>query len=173
MPSDVLKPAVIFDRDGTLNLDRGYTFRPEDLEFTPGAERAIADLNARGILALVATNQSGVARGLYSEADVDAFHAEMQRALAARGAQIDGFYMCPFHEDAVVAAYRATNHPDRKPNPGMIVRAIAEWRVDPARALVIGDRDHDLAAARAARVRGALYEGGDLSELVARETALW
>jgi D-glycero-D-manno-heptose 1,7-bisphosphate phosphatase len=171
MTSPALRAAVIFDRDGTLNLDRGYTWRPQDLVLTPGAPAAIASLNARGIIAIVATNQSGVARGLYGEADVERFHAHLQSELARSGARIDGFYFCPFHEDAVVPRYRVADHPDRKPNPGMILRALADWRLDPARTLVIGDRDHDLAAAAAAGVRGALYEGGDLAALVAAETA--
>lgn len=168
-----MNPAVIFDRDGTLNVDHGYVHRPADLTFTPGAPAAIAALNRRGILAIVTTNQSGVARGYYGEDAVVRFHAHMQEALAAHGARIDAFYYCPYHEDGVMPAYRIADHPDRKPNPGMIVRAMREWAIDPARALLIGDREIDIAAARAAGIRGALYEGGALDALVEAETRGW
>jgi D-glycero-D-manno-heptose 1,7-bisphosphate phosphatase len=169
-----LKPAVLFDRDGTLNLDRGYTHKPEDLMFTPGAPAAIAALNARGILAVVVTNQAGVARGLYEEPAISIFHDHMQAELAKHGARIDAFYYCPYHDDAVVERYRVANHPDRKPNPGMILRAIADLGIDTARALMIGDQDSDMAAARGAGIGGALYpHGADLAALVRRETKTW
>ena len=101
------------------------------------------------------------------------FHARMQDELAAFGAQIDAFYYCPFYEEAVQDAYREPNHPDRKPNPGMIERAMREWSIDPARCLMIGDQEIDLAAARAANVRGAHYVGGRLDALVETETRGW
>jgi D-glycero-D-manno-heptose 1,7-bisphosphate phosphatase len=173
MSASPLRPAVIFDRDGTLNIDHGYTHRPEDLAFTPGAPAAIASLNRRGVLVIVATNQSGVARGYFDENAVARFHARMQDALAPFGAHIDAFYYCPFHEEAADATYRAANHPDRKPNPGMIVRALCEWPIDPARCVLIGDEERDLLAARAAHIRGALYTEGALDALVEAETKGW
>jgi D-glycero-D-manno-heptose 1,7-bisphosphate phosphatase len=97
----------------------------------------------------------------------------MNAELAKQGARLDAFYYCPYHDDAAVEAYRVENHPDRKPNPGMILRALEEWSIDPARALVIGDRDTDVEAAEGAGLRGALYDGGDLAALVARETSDW
>ena len=168
-----MRAAIIFDRDGTLNLDRGFTHLPQDLVFTPGAPEAIAALNRRGVLALVATNQSGVARGLYDENAVERFHAHMQSELAKHGAHIDAFYFCPFHEDAAIAAYRVANHPDRKPNPGMLLRAMKEWEIDPTQALMIGDEERDMAAARAAGIACIRYEGGDLAALVEAHTKAW
>ena len=168
-----MTPAVIFDRDGTLNVDHGYVHKPADLTFVPGAPEAIAALNRRGILVIVATNQAGVARGYYDEDAVARFHAHMQDALAAHSARIDAFYYCPYHEDGVTETYRVANHPDRKPNPGMIIRAISEWSIDPTRAVLIGDRDSDVAAAQAAGIRGVLYEGGALDVLVEAETRGW
>jgi D-glycero-D-manno-heptose 1,7-bisphosphate phosphatase len=158
--------AIIFDRDGVLNEDTGYAHRAEELRWMPGAVAAILACNRAGVLAIVATNQSGVARGMYSEANVRAFHDAMQAALAQAGAKIDAFYFCPFHEDAVVEAYRHASHPDRKPNPGMLLRALADHGVAANDALMIGDRESDMEAARRAGVRGVMHAGGDLAETV-------
>jgi mannose-6-phosphate isomerase len=156
------RPALLFDRDGTLNVDHGYTWKPEDLVWQPGAREAIGAANAAGWLVVVVTNQSGVARGLYGEAEVDRFHARMQQELAADGARIDAFYSCPYHEDAVQAMYRVADHPDRKPGPGMVRRAILEHRIDRDRAVLFGDHVRDVEAAAAAGVRGVLVRPGEL-----------
>ncbi|MDX2237973.1 MAG: FAD-dependent oxidoreductase [Hyphomonadaceae bacterium] len=156
------RAAVIFDRDGTLNHDDGYTHRPEDLRWTDGAIDAIRAVNAAGALAIVATNQSGLGRGFYDEAAMQAFHAAMQRDLAAAGARIDAFYHSPYIAGAASAAFDYADHPDRKPKPGMLLRAIADHRLDPARTVMIGDRSDDIDAAKAAGVRGVRHQGGDL-----------
>lgn len=161
-----MKTAALLDRDGVLNVDRGYTHRPEDLVFVPGAVEAVRRLNRAGRGVIVVTNQAGVARGLYDEMAVDRFHAAMNTALEVEGARIDAFYYCPFHPEATVAAYRRANHPDRKPNPGMVLRALRDFAVNPGRAFLIGDRDSDLQAASAAGVRGYLFAGGDLDRFV-------
>lgn len=161
------RAAVIFDRDGVLNLDHGYVGDPSRLEWTPGARRAIGRLNRAGLLVIVVTNQSGVARGLFDEAAVDRLHAIMRADLARDGARIDAFYVCPFHAEAIVAAYRHPDHPDRKPNPGLILKALADWAIDPGRAVLIGDQPSDLEAARRAGIAGALFPGGDLDDFLA------
>ncbi|NIR58947.1 MAG: HAD family hydrolase [Gammaproteobacteria bacterium] len=163
--------AVFFDRDGTLNVEVGYAWRPEDLAWTPGAIEAVGAVNAAGLLAIVATNQSGIARGYYREADMHAFHARMADGLARAGAHIDAWYFCPYHPDATTADYRHPDHPDRKPNPGMLLRAIAEHGVDPARSLIVGDRPHDLEAGARAGVAGVLYGGGRLDLLLKERLA--
>jgi D-glycero-D-manno-heptose 1,7-bisphosphate phosphatase len=166
-----LSGAAFFDRDGVLNRDTGYAHRPEHIEWIAGAAEALASANAAGLLVVVVTNQSGVARGYYGEADVEALHAWMAAELAAQGARIDRFYHCPYHADAAVEAYRVADHPDRKPNPGMLLRAIADLAIDPARSFLIGDQASDLAAARAAGVASYLYGGGDLAALVRQAIA--
>ena len=158
--------AALLDRDGVLNVDRGYTHRPEDLAFMPGAVEAVRRLNRAGRRVIVVTNQAGVARGLYDEAAVNRFHAAMGAALEAEGARIDAFYYCPYHPEAVVAAYRHADHPDRKPNPGMVLRALSDFDVALQDAFLIGDRDSDIQAAAAAGIRGYLYQGGDLDRFV-------
>jgi D-glycero-D-manno-heptose 1,7-bisphosphate phosphatase len=158
--------AVFFDRDGTLNEDLDYVHRVEDLRWMPGAVEAVGLVNDHGLLAIVVTNQSGVGRGMYALDDMERFHAAMIADLAAGGARIDGWYACPFIENAVVPAYDHPNHPDRKPNPGMVLRAIEEFGLDPALCLMVGDKDRDIEAGRRAGVRGVLYEGGRLDALV-------
>lgn len=132
----------------------------------PGAREAVRDLNDAGYLVLVVSNQAGIARGLYTEASMDEFHAEMAGQLADVGAHIDAFYHCPYHAEASVARYRNADHPDRKPNPGMILRALQDWRVRPAGSFLIGDRDTDIEAASRAGLPGYLYRGGSLRAIV-------
>lgn len=159
--------AVFFDRDGVLNEDSGYLHRIEDFRWMPGARAALRMVREAGLRAIVVTNQSGVARGLYGEADVATLHAWMRADLARDGIDIDAFYSCPHHADATVARYRHADHPDRKPNPGMILRAMRDWGIDPARALIVGDKESDMDAGRRAGIPGLLYAGGDLAALLA------
>jgi D-glycero-D-manno-heptose 1,7-bisphosphate phosphatase len=132
---------------------------------------AVRHLNDRGHFVFVVTNQAGVAKGLYAESDIHAFHACMQRELARAGAYVDAFYYCPFHEHAIVPRYRVADHADRKPRPGMIIRALREWPVAPSGSFLIGDQDSDIHAADAAGIAGFRYRGGDLHELVRRLTS--
>lgn len=166
IPARRRRPAAFLDRDGVLNVDSGYTHRPDDLEWISGAPQAIRRLNDANYLVVVVTNQAGVAKGLYEERDVAAFHARMQDELARFGAHIDAFYHCPFHEAASVDAYRHPSHPDRKPNPGMILRALAEWPIESQGSFLIGDRASDIEAAVRAGLPGHLFDGGDLLALV-------
>jgi D-glycero-D-manno-heptose 1,7-bisphosphate phosphatase len=158
------RPAVFFDRDGVINRDDGYTWRVEDLQFIPGAIETIRAVNDMGALAIVVSNQAGIARGFYGHHDVDAFHAAMQQALALDGAHIDAIYVCAHHADAVLEAFRHPDHPDRKPNPGMILRALQEWPIDPRASLLIGDKDSDIVAAGRAKIKSFRFEGGNLYE---------
>jgi len=168
MKKDGRKAAVILDRDGVLNVDHGYVGEASRVDWIAGAQRAVRRLNDAHLLVIVATNQSGVARGMFDMAAVEAVHAQMRADLAVVGAHVDAFYVSPYLPDAPVAEFAHPDHPDRKPNPGMILRALSEWSIDPARALVIGDKERDLEAARRAGVAGVLFPGGDLDAFVAR-----
>jgi D-glycero-D-manno-heptose 1,7-bisphosphate phosphatase len=95
----------------------------------------------------------------------------MADQLAAKGARIDAFYHCPFHAEAVIEAYRHADHPDRKPNPGMLLRAIADLDLAPEASFMIGDNTWDVAAAEAAGVRGYLFDGSDLVALTRQAIA--
>ncbi len=165
-PAQTPVPAVFLDRDGVLNIDSGYPHLPEHLVLIPGAADAVRRLNTLGYLIIVVTNQSGVARGLYTEAQMHAFNDLLVRRLAAKGARIGAVYSCPFHDEAEDPRWFHPDHPDRKPNPGMILRATADHGIDPARSFLIGDRQSDLEAARRAGIPGFLFEGPDLNAFV-------
>lgn len=164
------RPAAFFDRDGVLNADCGYTHRPEDLVFVEGAVEALRMARAAGYLTVVVTNQAGIAKGRYDEAAVKGFHSHMNAQLRAQGAWIDAFYFCPYHPDGSVAIYRRV-HPDRKPEPGMILRAIDDLSIDPARSFLIGDKETDIEAARRAGIEGYLYSTGGVDRIVAQALA--
>ena len=134
-----LKPAVFFDRDGTLNADPGYLHRIEDFRWLPDAREAVAWLNRNGYLVFVVTNQSGIGRGYYGEADVERLHEWMQGDLAPFGGHVDDFRYCPHHPEADLAAYRRVCG-CRKPSAGMLFDLMTDWPVDPRRSLMIGDR---------------------------------
>lgn len=161
-----LKPAAFFDRDGVFNEDRGYVHKPEDLVWIAGGPQAVKRLNDLGYLVIVVTNQSGIGRGYYDEEAMHQVHAALSAHLATEGAHVDAVYFAPHHEDATVERYRHPDHPDRKPNPGMILRAMADFPIDKARSFLIGDKPSDMEAAKRAGIRGHLFTGGNLDALV-------
>lgn len=165
------RAAILFDRDGVLNVDEGYAYEPDRLIFIDGAREAVKAVNEAGALAIVVTNQSGIGRGYYTEAQMHAFHGALQAGLSEVGARIDAFYFCPFHEEAEDERLRVADHPDRKPNPGMLLRAITDHGADPARTVMIGDKPSDMQAAERAGVKGVLFTGGDLRPIVAAALA--
>lgn len=160
----VPQPAVFFDRDGVLNVDKEYVYRKEDYVWMPGAIEAVKHFNDNGYHVFVVTNQSGVARGYYTEEAVRELHRWMNGELARHGAHIDAFYYCPHHPDHGDDAYRQLCA-CRKPEPGLILQALAEWNVDKEKSLLIGDKESDVAAAEAAGVQGHLFTGGSVLEL--------
>ena len=159
--------AAFLDRDGVLIVDSGHPHKAEHLVFVEGAGAAVRRLRAAGFRVVVATNQSGVGRGYFTEAQMEAFHRLMVETLASEGAEIDAVYACPYVAEAEIEAYRHPDHPDRKPNPGMLLRAIADLDLEAEGSILIGDKPSDVEAARRAGVRGFLFEGGDLDAFVA------
>ncbi len=143
---------VILDRDGTIIEDTGYVGSVERVVLLDGAADAIAALNAAGVPVAVATNQAGVARGLYSISDVRAVHTHLDERLAAHGAHVDAWLFCPYHPDGVVEEY-ARGSSDRKPAPGMALAAAQRLGLDLAKSWVVGDDDCDVHLARAVGAR--------------------
>ena len=165
LPSWHHRPCVFFDRDGVLNEDHGYVHRPEDIRWIDGAIEAVKWCNDNGYLAVVITNQSGIARGLYDTEQFQALMDWMQDALRARGAHLDAVYHCPHHPTA--GSGPLTRVCDcRKPAGGLVRQAIATWDIDAAQSLVIGDKPSDLEAGAVCGVPGRLFTGGNLLEVV-------
>ena len=146
------RPAVFLDRDGTLIEDRGYLHDPDLVRLLPGVADGLRRLRTAGFVCVVVTNQSGIGRGMFAEADYRHVHAEMLRRLTAEGAILDAAYFCP----AAPAAEGADEHPDRKPSPGMLLRAAADLDLDLTRSWMIGDAPRDVEAGRRAGCRGIL-----------------
>lgn len=150
MPA-ALTPAIFLDRDGTLMHDTGYVARPEDVRVYPGTAEALAVLKARGFKTVIVTNQSGIARGYFTEADYHAVHARLMEVLGP--GLIDATYFCADHPDAA--------SPRRKPAPGMLLEAARDLHLDLTRSWMIGDRAGDLAAGRRAGCRTILVRTGE------------
>lgn len=161
-------PAVFFDRDGTLNVDTGYLHEIDKLQWMPEAKEAVKYVNDKGYLAIVITNQSGVARGLFDEETVHILHEHMNMELGAIGAHVDAFYYCPHHPEAVLPEYRQECN-CRKPKSGLIEMACRDFPIDLKKSLVVGDSRRDIVCGNEAGVRGVLYKEGSLLELLRNE----
>jgi D-glycero-D-manno-heptose 1,7-bisphosphate phosphatase len=148
-----------------LNLDKGYAFRPDDIQWVDGAIAAIGYFNQKGVLVIVVTNQSGVARGYYTEADVRSLHKWMNDQLKAQGSYVDAFYFCPHHPEGTVAELRQ-ECTCRKPQPGMLQQAIIDWNIDTTQSFLVGDKESDTTAAEAVGLEGYLFSGGDLLQFL-------
>jgi len=154
-----MSAAVFLDRDGTLIEEVGYLDRPERVELFPWTIDAIRSLNRAGIRVVVVTNQSGIARGYFTEATVEQIHCRVSELLAVGGASVDAYYYCPHHPDGSVAEY-ARVCDCRKPARGLIDRAVRELDVDPRRSVAVGDRWLDVALAREVGAKGILVRTG-------------
>jgi len=141
--------AVFVDRDGTLNVEKDYLFRIEDFEFIPGVPEAIRRLRQAGFLVIVVTNQSGVARGYFSLAEVDALHQHIQDELKKAGTCVDGFYVCPHHPSEGAGEFRRQCD-CRKGEPGMLLQAATENDIDLSSSFMIGDKVADVEAGKRA-----------------------
>lgn len=160
------KPAAILDRDGVLNYDDNYVGHPDKIRWMPNAAKAVKRLNDAGYHVFVFTNQSGVARGYFTEAELNALLGWMRGELAKDGAVIDDVRYCAHHPSGTVEGY-LEDHAWRKPKPGMILDLMQHWPVITKGSFVIGDRDSDIEAATAAHLPGFLFAGGDLDAFVA------
>ncbi len=165
VPRLLRRRALFLDRDGVVNRDHGYVGTRERFAWMPGALAAIRHATASGWHVFVVTNQAGVARGYYTEADVGVLHAWMADEARRAGGTIDDVRYCPFHPEGTVPAYRRASD-WRKPAPGMLLDLIRAWELDPAHCVLIGDQPTDLAAAAAAGMAAHLFTGGDLAAFV-------
>jgi D-glycero-D-manno-heptose 1,7-bisphosphate phosphatase len=153
------RPAIFIDRDGTINEDIGYAAHPDELFIYPYSAEAIGLLNQAGLKVVVVTNQSGIARGLVTEAMLDRIHEKLIRELQGEGARIDAIYYCPHHPRIGDETYRKACA-CRKPEVGMLEQAAREHDIDLAASFVIGDKASDINLATNAGARGVLVRTG-------------
>jgi D-glycero-D-manno-heptose 1,7-bisphosphate phosphatase len=151
--------AVFLDRDGTINIEREFLHRPEEFLFIPGAVQAIRLLKEAGFRVIVVTNQSGIARGYYDEASVNRLHRYIDEELIRFGASIDAYYFCPHHPQySMDDKEKACGC--RKPLPGMLLKAAADFYLDLPTSYIIGDKLADVQAGLNAGCRPILVRSG-------------
>lgn len=148
------RSAAFFDRDGTINVNYGHVYKPADLTFVEGTPEVIRKYNDAHIPVIVVTNQAGIAKGMYTEADMHRFNSYMNRCLREKyNAHIDAFYFCPHHPDY-------TGECDcRKPKPGMFFRAAKDWNIDLTKSIMYGDKESDKQAAARAGIPQFVWIG--------------
>jgi D-glycero-D-manno-heptose 1,7-bisphosphate phosphatase len=155
--------ALFLDRDGVVNEEVGYLHRAEEVRFVDGIFSLCRTAMRLGYRLIVVTNQAGIARGYYSEADFQALMTSIRAELRAEGVELDAVYFCPFHPEHGVGEYKR-EHEDRKPGTGMLRRGVTEFGVELSESVMVGDRCSDVAAANAAGLRQAfLIRGTELA----------
>lgn len=154
-----MEPVIFLDRDGTMNEEVNYLHRPEDLRILPGVPEAVRMWNERGYRVVVVTNQAGVARGYYTEADVEILHEYLNRQLDKKGAHVDHFFYCPHHPEYGIGEYKKECR-CRKPQTGMFEMAEAYYQVDKSRSFMVGDKLIDVEAGKNYGIRGILVGTG-------------
>ena len=151
--------ALFLDRDGTINVERNYVHRVQDFQFIPGAIEALQLASRANIDLIVVSNQAGIAKGIFSEADLATINQHMRSELLHHGIGLAAIYCCPHHPEATVARYRQICS-CRKPSPGLLTTAMRERGIAAGEAVMIGDRNSDIEAGRALGLETYLVETG-------------
>lgn len=160
---------IFLDRDGTINKEVNYLYRKEDFEFIPNAPKAIKIFHELGFKVIVITNQAGVARGYYKEKDIQILHSHIDYLLGKEGTHIDSYYYCPHHPEGIVAEY-SFYCKCRKPEIGMLEKAVKEYDIDLENSIFIGDKEIDIQAGKYAGVgRCFLVRSGHLIDEINTE----
>lgn len=157
-------PAIFLDRDKTLIDDPGYLDHPDGVRLLPGVVEGLRQLKTAGFRLVVVTNQSAIARGKVTLAGLEAIHAELRRQLTAAGVELDAIYFCPYHPDGTVPPYNR-EHEERKPAPGMLLRAAREMDLDLAKSWMVGDRLRDIQSGHRAGCRTVLVRSDSTEPL--------
>ena len=155
-----LKKAAFLDRDGVINIDHAYVHTPEEFTFIDGVFEACRLLQQAGFLLIIATNQSGIGRGYYTEDDFQKLCQWMKERFEENGVRVDEIFLCPHHPEKALPAYRMECD-CRKPKPGMLLSAQKKWRIDMKSSLMVGDKPGDMQAALAAGVGTRIFVGKD------------
>lgn len=171
-PCSGSRPGLFLDRDGVIVDEVEYLCDVERVRLCPGVDEMIRRANAAGVVVVVVTNQSGIARGLYGWSEFDAVQREIRHRLGLAGARWDAVMASPFHPDGR-EPWRHPDHPTRKPNPGMLTRAAAALGIDLAASWILGDRATDILAGQRAGLAGGIFigDGYDPGEAARAEAA--
>ena len=153
------KKAIFLDRDGTLNIDKNYLYKIEEFEFIPRVIDGLKILSDLGYIFIVVTNQAGIARGYYTEDDLEKLNNFMMEELLKEGIKIEKCYFCPHHNEKGIGEYKRECE-CRKPNPGMLLKGIEEFNVDISSSYMIGDKMSDVYAGINAKMKPILVESG-------------
>lgn len=154
-----MKKCIFLDRDGNINVEVDYLYKKEDFKFIEGADKAIKIFNDLGYLVVVVTNQSGIARGYYSEEDVEKLHIYINEELAKIGAKVDAYYYCPHHPKAGLDKYRIKCR-CRKPELGMFLEAKKDFDIDFENSIIVGDKMSDVEAGIKLGMKSILVRSG-------------
>jgi D-glycero-D-manno-heptose 1,7-bisphosphate phosphatase len=137
--------ALFLDRDGVINVDKNYVYRVEDFEFIDGIFDVLRFFQERGYLLIIITNQAGIGRGYYTEEDFHRLNTWMLGVFKDKGIIINKVYYCPYHKEHGIGQYKRDSY-DRKPNPGMILKAVKDFNIDLSKSILIGDKESDIEA---------------------------
>jgi D,D-heptose 1,7-bisphosphate phosphatase len=156
IPAIVKNKALFLDRDGVINIDYGYVHKKEDFHFINGIFELCQKAQNDGYLIIIVTNQSGIAKGYYTEEQFLELTKWMEDKFKQKDIFITKTYYCPYHTNARIAQYKKDSQ-DRKPNPGMLLKAIKEFNIDPRESILIGDKESDVLAAKNAQIKEKVY----------------
>lgn len=161
-----MKKILFLDRDGVINIDHSYVYKIEDFEWIPGIFEGLKKAVKDGYECIIVTNQSGVARGYFTEDDVQKLQKYIEESFAAEDIPLLGYYYCPHLPDAPISKYNKVCK-CRKPEPGMLLQAMKDISVDKNQSFLIGDSKRDIVAANRAGIRGYLYQNEPMEQFIA------
>ncbi len=156
--------ALFLDRDGVINVDKHHVYKIEDCEFIDGIFDLCRKAKSDGYLIIVVTNQAGIAKGKYTEEDYFKFRDYVHKEFKKQGCPIDAEYFCPYHTEAVIEKYCKDSY-DRKPNPGMILKAQHDFDIDLNQSILIGDKQSDIEAGNRAGIKVNILKSAQMPDL--------
>lgn len=153
-----MNSALFLDRDGVINIDFGYVHTKKNFVFNEGIFELVSYANSKGYLVIIITNQAGIAKGIYTEEDFHVLTKWMSQQFSLKKGKIEKTFFCPYHKDGTIQKYRKISE-DRKPAPGMILKACKEFNIDPLKSLLVGDNESDIVAGISSNIGKSIFYG--------------